>query len=57
MTDNTLTVTTFNDNNEALDSNGNRIVIYNNGTSYVLKPSTVLSEGDKLVAVIESIND
>ncbi len=50
------TVANFNDNNEALDSNGKRIVICKNGTYYVLKPSPVLGEGDKLAAVVTIIN-
>lgn len=56
MNDNILTVASFNDDNEALDSNGKRIVIYKNGTPYVLKPSTVLGEGDRIVTVAVDID-
>jgi len=52
----TITVSGFDANGRALDSNNEVIEIFNNGVRHVLKPA-VLQEPDKLVAEIESIND
>jgi hypothetical protein len=53
---NTITVAEFDSQDRALDSNGQLIVIDNNGTTMVLKKDTQ-NDTDKLVVVVESIND
>lgn len=53
---NEIIVSGFDENNRALDTNSQLIVINNNGLTMVLKPEP-LQEPDKLVVVIESIND
>lgn len=53
---NTIIIGGFDENNRAVDLNNNLIVISNNGLTMVLKPEP-LQEPDKLVVVVESIND
>lgn len=53
---NEIIVAEFDSNCRALDSNGNIIVITNNGLQQVLKKDPD-NDTDKLVVVIESIND
>jgi hypothetical protein len=53
---NTITVSEFDSNGRALDSNGQLIVINNNGTTMVLKKETEV-DTDKLKVVVESINE
>lgn len=52
---NEITVGSFDANGRALDTNGNLIVINNNGLTMVLKPEET-QEPDKLKVVVESIN-
>lgn len=54
--DNIINISGFDDNGDAKDGNGNRIVIINNQTAHCLKEA-VLQEPDKLVATITIIND
>jgi hypothetical protein len=53
---NTITVSEFDASGRALDSNGQLIVINNNGTTMVLKKETEV-DTDKLKVVVESINE
>lgn len=52
---NTITVSEFDSTGRALDSNGQLIVIDNNGTTMVLVKDTD-NDTDKLKVVVESIN-
>jgi len=56
MADNVINISGFNDENEALDGNNNRIVIVNGEVTHVLKPDE-LTVPDKVVAVVTIIND
>jgi hypothetical protein len=53
---NEIIVAEFDTQGRALDSNGNIIVLINNGLHQVLKRDTD-NDTDKLVVVVESIND
>ena len=57
MADNVITVSGFNSEGQALDTNGNRVVLVKGSTTHTLHSTNEINEPDKLIAVIESIND
>lgn len=49
--DNIINITGFNANSEALDGNGNRIVLHNNTKYFVIKPTNEINDPDKIITV------